>query len=143
MSSTVKELEGLGKAFQGNSTQTKVGEKSEPAAATVSKTNNMAAPIASFDSQARISTQTAVPAKLPAIDSKPASVSYAPFVGIVGITAVILMGLRLFKNRTKQNRTVIDYSKRTTTVINKDGLDIVIAPQTTAPKVKQNFELRV
>ncbi|HWR44860.1 hypothetical protein [Sporomusa sp.] len=144
VSGTAKKLEGLGEAFQGKATQTKGGEKAEPAATEVSKTNSIqAAPIASFDSQNGVSSQTTVPTKPPAMDSKPSSLSYVPFIGIMGVIVVILLGIRVFKMKTKQPRTLIDYSKRSTTVMNKEGIDIVVSPQTTAPKVKRNFELRV
>ncbi|MDF2874148.1 MAG: hypothetical protein K0R22_831 [Sporomusa sp.] len=138
---TAKELEGLGKAFQGNSTPHKAEAKAEPAAKET-PTKSMIAPGRSFDSQAGTSTQT-VPAQPPVPDSKPSGFSYVPFVVIVGAIAVILLGLRLFKRKKEQQRTIVDYSQRSTAVIGQDGLDIVVSPQTPAPKVKQNFELRI
>lgn len=143
VSSTVKELEGLGKAFQGNSAQTKAGERSETAATTVNRTGNVAAPGMPVDSQAGMSAQTAVPTKPPAMDSKPAGISYLPFLGIVGAAAVILLGLRLFKNRARKNCTVIDHSKKANAVVDKEGLDIAAGPLDASPKVKSNFEVRI
>ena len=143
LSGTAKKLDELGKAFQGKPVQAKTGEKTAPAPTTINKTNSIqAAPAASTDSQA-VSAQTAVPDKPPVVNSKPSALSYLPFIGIVGVIAVILVGLRLVKRKTKQQRTLIDYSKRTTAVMNKEGLDIVVTPQTTTPKVKSNFEVRV
>ncbi|MBP2663465.1 MAG: hypothetical protein H6Q71_1413 [Firmicutes bacterium] len=143
LSGTAKKLDELGKAFQGKPVQTKTGDKTAPAPTTINKTNSIqAAPAASTDSQA-VSAQTVVPDKPPVVNSKPSAFSYLPFIGIVGVIAVILVGLRLYKRKTKQQRTLIDYSKRTTAVMNKEGLDIVVTPQTTTPKVKSNFEVRV
>ena len=144
LSGTAKELDELGKAFQGQPAQTKNGEKSAPAAPTINKTNNIqAAPAAGSDSQAVVSAQTAVPTKPLVVDSKPSGLSYLSFIMIVGVIAMILVGLRLFTRKTKQQRTLVDYSKQTTPVMNKDGLDIVVTPQATTPKVKSNFEVRV
>ncbi|WP_094604340.1 hypothetical protein SPSIL_051380 [Sporomusa silvacetica DSM 10669] len=144
LSGTAKKLDELGKAFQGKSAQTKAGEKSAPAATTTNKTNSIqSAPAAGSDSQAAVSAQTAVPAKPPVVNSKPSGLSYLPFIGIVAVTAVILVGLRLFKRKPKQQRTLSDYAKKTATVINKEGLDIAVSPQTTAPKVEKHFEVRV
>jgi len=144
LSGTAKKLDELGKAFQGKSAQTKDSDKSAPAATATNKTNSIqAAPIAGSDSQAAVSAQTAVSAKLPVENSKPSGLSYLPFIGIVVVTAVILVGLRLFKKRPKQQRTLSDTAKKTATVINKEGLDIVVSPQTTAPKVEKHFEVRV
>jgi hypothetical protein len=143
LSGTAKKLDELGKAFQGKPVQAKTDEKTAPAPTTINKTNStQAAPAASTDSQA-VSAQTAVPDKPPEMNSKPSAFSYLPFIGIVGVIAVILVGLRLVKRKTKQQRTLIDYSKRTTAVMNKEGLDIVVTPQTATSKVKSNFEVRV
>lgn len=144
LSGTAKKLDELGKAFQGKSAPAKDGEKSAPAAATTNKTNSIkAAPAAGSDSQAEVLAQTAVPAKPPVVSSKPSGLNYLPFIGVVAVTAVILVGLRLFKKKPKQQRTLSDYAKKTATVTNKEGLDIVVSPQTTAPKAEKHFEVRV
>ena len=143
VSGIAKDLEGIRKAFQGKSTQVKDGEKVAPAVTTSQSNSIKKAAPAPFGSQEGGSAQTTVPPKPLVMDSKPSSLSYVPFVGIVGVVAVILLGLRLFKTETKQPRTVIDYSKTTTTAMNKEGIDVVVSPQTTAPKVKSNFEIRI
>ena len=143
LSGTAKKLDELGKAFQGKPTQTKSGDKTAPAPTTVNKTNGIqAVPAAGNDSQA-VSAQTTVPDKPLVVNSKPSAFSYLPFIGIVGVIAVIVAGWRLVNRKTKQQRTLIDYSQRTTAVMNKEGLDIVVTPQTTTSKVKSNFEVRV
>jgi hypothetical protein len=53
------------------------------------------------------------------------------------------VGLRLFKNKEKNQRTLVDYSNKPTAVVDKDGLNIIVPNQTKAPKVKSNFEFRV
>jgi hypothetical protein len=141
VSGIVKELEGIRKAFQGKPPQTKDGGKTEPAAAATTKTNSIKAAPAPYASQERDSAQTVVSPK-PLVDNKPFTVSYLPFVGIVGIVAIILLGLRLFKRPTKQPRTP-DYSNATMTTVNKEGIDAAAPPQTMAPKGKSNFEVRV
>ncbi|CQR72999.1 hypothetical protein SOV_47870 [Sporomusa ovata DSM 2662] len=144
LSDTARKLDDLGKAFQGKSAQTKDGEKSAPAATTTNKTNSIqAGPAAGPDSQAAVSAQTAVPAKPPVVNSKPSGLNYFPFIGLVAFTAVILVGLRLFKKKPKQQHTLSDCAKKTATVTNKEGLDIVVSPQTTAPKAEKHFEVRV
>lgn len=145
MASAGKELEGLGKAFQGNSTQSKVGEKAvESAAKAANQAQTIqAAPTTSFASQNEVSTQTVVPAKPPVMEGKSSGLSYLAVMGIAGVIAVILLGLRLYKIKNKQLRTSIDYSKRTTPVMNKAGTDVVISPQAASPKVERKFEVRV
>lgn len=138
----VKELEGLGKALQGNSAPLKAEAKPEPAVKGA-EAQSMTTPIGSPVAETGVATQTTVPAQPPVPARKPSGYSYVPFVVIVVVIAVILCGLKLFKHRKEQQRTVVDYSRRTTAIMDQDGLDIVVSPQTTAPKVKQNFEFRV
>ncbi len=137
-----KKVGEIGKAIQGNQVQPKDGAKeaSDTAAKASSK---QAIPVASTDSQDAVATQTTTSLKAPAVNSKPISLSYAPFVGIVVVVALILVGLRLFKNKTKEPRTLIDYSARTSTVMSKEGIDIAVSTQTTNNKVKKNFEVRI
>lgn len=144
LSGTAKKLDELGTAFQGKSAPAKAGEKSAPAATTTNKTNNIqAAPATGADSQAAASAQTAVPAKPPVANSKPSGLNYLPFIGIVAVAAVILIGLRLLKKKPKQQRMLSDYAKKTAAVTKKEGLDIVVSPQATAPKAEKHFEVRV
>ncbi|MBP2630457.1 MAG: hypothetical protein H6Q70_1085 [Firmicutes bacterium] len=137
-----KKVGEIGKALQGNQAQSKDGAKeaSDTAAKASSK---QAIPVASTDSQDAITTQTTTAVKSPVINSKPTSLSYAPFVGIVVVVAVVLVGLRLFKDKAKEPRTLIDYSARTSTVMSKEGIDIAVSTQTTNNKVKNNFEVRI
>ncbi|QDR81769.1 hypothetical protein SPTER_31810 [Sporomusa termitida] len=128
---TARELEGLGKALPGNSTPPKADAR------------NITTPARPLAAEAGVAARTTVPAQPPLPERKPAGYSYVPFVAVVVVIAVILCGLRLFKHKKEQQRTVVDYSQHTTAVMNQDGLDIVVSPQTTAPKVKQNFEFRV
>jgi hypothetical protein len=137
----VKELEAIRKAFQGKPPQTKAGGKTEPAATATTKPNSIKAAPAPYAAQERDSAQTVVSPK-PLVDNKPFSVSYLPFVGIVGIVAIILLGLRLLKKPTQQPSTP-DYSHATMTATNKEGIDVAAPPQTMAPKAKSNFEARV
>ncbi|MBP2630592.1 MAG: hypothetical protein H6Q70_1220 [Firmicutes bacterium] len=136
-----KKVGEIGKALQGNQNQIKDGAKaaSDTAAKASSK---QAIPVASTDSQDAVATQTTV-LKEPAVNNKPTSLSYAPFIGIVVVVAVVLVGLRLFKNKTNEPRTLIDYSARTSTVMSKEGIDIAVSTQTTNNKVKKNFEVRI
>ncbi len=139
---TVKELEGLGKAFQGNSAPLKAEAKPEPAVKGT-EAQSMTTPVSSPATETGVAAQTTVPAQPQVPARKQSGYSYAPFVVIVVVIAVILCGMKLFKHKREKQRTVVDYSQRTTAVMEQDGLDIVVSPQTTAPKVKQNFEFRV
>lgn len=137
-----KKVGEIGKALQGNQNQTKDGAKA--AADTTDKASvSKTIPVAATDSQDATNTQTTTAVKSPAINSKPTSLSYAPFIGIVVVVAVVLVGLRFFKNKTKEPRTMLDYSQQTNTVISKEGIDIAVSPQAPAPKVKKNFEVRI
>lgn len=136
-----KKVGEVAKAIQGNQSQPKDSAKEandNTDKASVSKT----IPVAATDSQDAAAAQTTV-AKPPAINSKPTSLSYVPFIGIVVVVAVVLVGLRFFKNKTKEPRTMLDYSQRTNTVMSKEGIDIAVSPQEPAPKVKKNFEVRI
>lgn len=136
-----KKVGEIGKALQGNQSQSKDGAKeASDTAATAS--NKQAIPVTSTDSQDAVAVQTTA-LKSPAVNSKPTSLSYAPFVGIVVVVAVVLALLRLFKNKTKEPRTLLDYSERTSTVMRKEGIDIAVSTQPTNNKVKKNFEVRI
>jgi hypothetical protein len=136
-----KKVGEIGKAIQGNQVKPKDGTKeaSDTAAKASSK---QAIPVTSTDSEDAVATQTTA-LKAPAVNSKPTSLSYAPFIGIIVVVAVVVAGLRLFKNKTKESRTLIDYSARTSTVMSKEGIDIAVSTQTTKNKVKKNFEVRI
>lgn len=148
VSGVANKIEGLGKAFQGNTmqsnpAQTKDTKKSEPAAATTQTNAGAAASMNSFDTQKNAPAQTAAPAKMPALDNQTSSFSYLPFLGIVVITAVILVGMRLFKNRTTKLQTSTDFHKKTDTITPKAGINIVASPNAKASKTKSSFEVRV
>lgn len=144
LSGMAKKVDELGKAFQGKPAPTKGSEKAASATTTLNKANSIQiAPTSGADSQTIVAAQTAVPDKTPVVNSKPSSLSYIPFIGILAVIAVVLVGLRLFKKQTNKRRTLVDYSQRTTAVMNKEGLDIVVTPQTKTPKVARNFEVRV
>lgn len=123
------------------SNQAKPGAKTDSAAAADTSSSKPASPL--LGSQETETAQTAVPAQLPLVNSKPAGFNYIPFVGIVGMVAIILFIVKLMKPQPKPARTVIDYSQNTTAAMNKEGIDVLVSTQTTAPKVKSNFELRV
>lgn len=142
VSGTTKDLEGIRKAFQpGKQTQTKVAEKAE-SIATTSKPNTIKLTPPLLGAQEGDSAQTTVPTRPLVLDSKPSSLNYVPFVGIVGVVAVVLLVLRMFRIQTTQPRERIDHSKKTA-AMNKEGFDVLVPPQTTAPKAKSSFEVRV
>ncbi|SDF13192.1 hypothetical protein [Sporomusa acidovorans] len=143
----VRQLEGLGRAFQGNSPP-KTGEKPGTSDKPANQTQGIQATpaqSAGSGSQAEFSAETAVPAKPPLVESKSLGSGYYMFlVGIVAVVAIVLVGLRLFKNKrkNKQPRTSLDFSKRTTAAMNQEGIHIV-GPQVAAPEGEKHFEVRV
>lgn len=137
-----RELEGLGKAWQGNGAPPTAEARTEPAVRGT-ETNSLTTPARPLAAEAGVAARTTVPAPPPVPEARPAGFSYFPFVVIIAVTAAVFWGLRLCKHKKAEQRTVIDYSQRTTAVMDQDGLDIVVSPPTTAPKVKQNFEFRV
>lgn len=141
-------IEGLGKAFQGNTApanpaQNKETKKNEPAGINNQNQAGVTAPMNSFATQNNVAAQTTAPAKVSAIDNQSSSFSYLPFLGILVIAALILVGMRLFKNRTATPRTSIAYHKNSDKVTPKEGLNIVASPDSKGPKAKSSFEVRV
>lgn len=142
----VKQLEGLGKAFQGNSSP-KNGEKPGAPDKPANQTQSIqTVPAQSAGAQAELSAETAVPAKPPVVESKSLGSGYYMFlVGSVVVVAIVLVGLRLFKNKRKNKQlcTAVDSSKQTAAVLNKEGIYIVAPPQAAAPEGEKHFEVRV
>ncbi|WP_371371823.1 hypothetical protein [Sporomusa aerivorans] len=145
VSDAVRKLEGLGQAFQGTKAPAGSGDKAGTAAATAgqltnSSQNTLPASLYSPDGSLR---QTAVPAKPPATDTKPVFLSYFPFLGILVAVIMIFIGLRLLKKQTKEQRTLFNKTKKTSSKTAREEIDVVTAPQAASSKVKSNFEVRI
>ncbi len=140
----VRKLEGLGQAFQGKTTANTAGNKVDAAAGKANGAPNslQAAPPAAFSAEnGAAAGQTAVAVNQP-VPAKATAGSYLPFLGWMAIIIVVVAGLCLFKRRPRQ-RPPADYSRQTPATTAQERMDVVVAPRTSAAKVKSNFEVRV
>jgi hypothetical protein len=136
-----KELNSLVNAFQGNSSTDPSTKKAVPTTDQAPVTTN-AAPPASFDKQEETASKTAVPTTIHVVN-KTGSTGYVSFLGVAVVVVAVLIGYRLLKSNKTQPRAIIDYSSRNKTVNDENGINILLSPQTTPPKAKSNFELRI
>jgi hypothetical protein len=143
----VKKIEEIGKAFQGMPTKPKTGEQAKPAVADDKPNNGQPALPAVGNTQNVVTAQSAIAPEPVVNKSNPSIVTFIPFfVGVVVLVAVILVGMRLFNNRSaksEQPNTDVDYLKNKVANRNKEGVEIIIGPSSTAPKRGRNFETKV
>lgn len=99
--------------------------------------------LANVKSDEGMQAQTLVD-KMPMQQSKSSGFSYAPFIGILVIVAVVLVGVKLLKKNTRETPSMIDDLKQTNAVLPKEGIDIAADENViTNTKPKKKFEVRI
>lgn len=110
-----------------------------------SPSTNPTPPLASFDTRDGISANTTVsPAHYPTPDKNTSStLGYISFLAILVVLIGVVIGLRLWKHRSNQSRTLIDCSEKTIITNDENGINVIASSQTKAAKVKNHFEIRI
>lgn len=144
MSALGREVEGLTKAFQGTSAPSSSGDKSSLAPQTENQMTEASktTPVGVLNKQDEASTRSTVPNhQIP--ENKGSSWGMVWFVVVIMVVAVILIGLRQFKDRRRQRNTTSANFGRTNTSKDELAVDVAVPKQSTMEKVKSNFDFRV
>jgi hypothetical protein len=140
-----------GQSHPANANQEGKVQANKPSPAAEKPSSTPAAPTAPAalsqapETGAGTSAGTAVPAAQYYGPGKnaPSGLGYFPLLAVVIVVAAVVAGLRLWKHKSGQSRTVLDYSQGTAVTHNENGIDIIPAGRTKAPKVKEHFEIRI
>ncbi|WP_110955541.1 hypothetical protein [Anaerosinus massiliensis] len=139
--SDTKKTESVDEKPQENSVQAKDTGKTD-ASKTVQQAPQESS-LVNVNSDEGMQAQTLVD-KMPMQQSKSSGFSYAPFIGILVIVAVVLVGLKLLKKNTKETPSIIDDLQQTDDALPKEGIDIAADENViTNTKPKKKFEVRI